>query len=67
MGCLSTSNIRGEINVLMSLLEARVKLEPESSSSHEPSSSQGPTFIFLFFSPSSHVVCMVIILFYQEP
>ena len=33
----------------MSLLVARVKLEPESSSSHEPSSSQGPTFIFLSF------------------
>ena len=27
---------------------ARVKLEPESSSCHEPSSSRGPTFIFLF-------------------
>ena len=32
-----------------SLLVARVKLEPELSSSHEPSSSQGPTFIFLSF------------------
>ena len=35
--------------VVGSLLVARVKLEPESSSSHEPSSSQGPTLIFLSF------------------
>ena len=34
----------------MSLLIARVKFEPESSSSHEPSSSQDPSFlIFRFF------------------
>ena len=34
-----------DISVL-SLLIARVKFEPESSSSHEPSSSQDPSFYF---------------------
>ena len=29
-----------------SLLVAQIKLDPESSVSHEPSSSQGPTLIF---------------------
>ena len=33
----------------LSLLTARVKFEPESSSSHEPSSSQDPSFHFSIF------------------
>ena len=44
------------------ILVARVKLEPESSSRHERSTSQGPTFIFLFFI---FLLCLlVVILFY---
>ena len=41
-----------DISALLSFLIARVKFEPESSSSHEPSSSQDPSFhfsIFFFF------------------
>ena len=36
-----------------SLLVAQVKLDPESSVSHEPSSSQGPTLIFFLLLMSS--------------
>ena len=46
----------------MSLIVARVKFEPESSSSHESSSSRGNFFLFDFFGSFVFNCCVKIII-----
>ena len=50
--CLLTDKFLSDLSALRSLIVARVKFEPESSSSHESSSSQfRVNLFFTFFFP----------------